>query len=157
MQGFTKDPVTGEIWAHEHGPKGGDEVNRIREGLNYGWPVATFGIDYDDTILSETPYLAGTEPPIYYWYPSIAPSGLAIYRGHEFPGWNGDLFVGGLASQRLHRLERHDGRIISEEELLTELDVRIRDVHLDPEGRLYVLTDEEEGQLLRIEAAPPAE
>lgn len=151
IQGFTKDPVTGELWAHEHGPQGGDEINRLREGLNYGWPSATFGIDYDDTIISETPFLAGTEPPIYYWYPSIAPSGMAIYQGEDFPDWNGDIFAGGLASQRLHRLERHDGRILSEEELLADLDVRIRDVRLDPSGRLYILTDEEEGRLFRIQ------
>lgn len=150
MQGFTADPATGELWAHEHGPKGGDEINRLREGLNYGWPSATFGIDYDDTIISETPYLAGTEPPIYYWYPSIAPSGMAIYRGNEFPKWNGDILVGGLASQRLHRLERYDGRVLSEEELLADLDVRLRDVRQDAAGRLYVLTDEDEGRLLRV-------
>jgi glucose/arabinose dehydrogenase len=153
MQGFTQDPVTGELWAHEHGPKGGDEINRLREGLNYGWPSATFGIDYDDTIISETPYLAGTEPPIYYWYPSIAPSGMAIYQGSEFPDWNGDIFVGGLASHRLHRLERYDGRVISEEELLADLDVRLRDVRLDAVGRLFVLTDEVEGRLFRIQPA----
>jgi len=151
MQGFTKDPATGELWAHEHGPKGGDEINHLREGLNYGWPSATFGIDYDDTILSETPYLAGTEPPVYYWYPSIAPSGMAIYQGGEFPDWNGDIFVGGLASQRLHRLERYDGRVISEEELLADLDVRLRDIRLDAAGRIFVLTDEEEGRLFRIQ------
>ncbi len=156
IQGFTKDPATGEWWAHEHGPKGGDEINRLREGLNYGWPSATFGIDYDDTIISETPYLAGTEPPIYYWYPSIAPSGMAIYQGREFPDWNGDVFVGGLASQRLHRLERYDGRVVSEEELLADLDVRLRDIRLDSTGRLFVLTDEEEGRLFRIQPATSA-
>ena len=150
VQGFTIDPASGELWAHEHGPQGGDEVNQLRAGLNYGWPAATYGIDYDDTIISETPLLEGTEPPIYYWYPSIAPSGLAIYSGDEFPKWRGDLFVGGLASQRLHRLERHAGRVISEEELLSELDVRLRDVRMGPDGSLYVLTDEEEGRLLRI-------
>ena len=125
-------------------------MNHLRPGLNYGWPAATYGIDYDDTIISETPLLEGTEPPIYYWYPSIAPSGLAIYSGDEFPKWRGDVFVGGLASQRLHRLERHAGRIISEEELLSELDVRLRDVRMGPDGALYVLTDEEAGRLLRI-------
>lgn len=151
MQGFAKDPQTGDLWSHEHGPQGGDEINRLREGLNYGWPSATFGIDYDDTIISETPYLAGTEPPTYYWYPSIAPSGLAVYRGQEFPDWNGDLFIGGLASMRLHRIEVYDGRVISEEELLGELNVRLRDIRLDPAGRLYVVTDEEAGRLLRIE------
>ena len=155
IQGFTKDPVTGELWAHEHGPQGGDEINRLREGLNYGWPSATFGIDYDDTIISETPLLPGTEAPIYYWYPSIAPSGMAIYQGTDFPDWKGDLFAGGLASQRLHRLERYEGRIISEEELLSDLDVRLRDIRSDASGRLYVLTDEEEGRLFRIQPTEP--
>lgn len=150
IQGFTRDPDSGEFWAHEHGPQGGDEINHLRPGLNYGWPAATFGIDYDDTILSETPLLDGTEPPIFYWYPSIAPSGLAIYSGSEFPKWRGDLFLGGLASQRLHRLERLQGRIIREEILLAELDVRIRDVRMSPEGSLYVLTDEENGRLFRL-------
>lgn len=150
VQGFTRDPETGEFWAHEHGPQGGDEINLLRPGVNYGWPKATFGIDYDDTIISETPMLEGTEPPIYYWYPSIAPSGLAVYSGDEFPKWRGDLFVGGLASQRLHRLERHAGRIISEEELLSELDVRLRDVRMGPDGSLYLLTDEENGRLLKL-------
>ena len=143
VQGLVIDPFNNEIWAHEHGPQGGDEINRLREAVNYGWPAATFGIDYDDTILSETPLLEGTEPPVFYWYPSIAPSGLAIYAGSEFPKWRGDLFLGGLMTQRLHRMERLDGHIIREEALLTELDTRIRDVRMSPNGSLYVLTDEE--------------
>ena len=157
IQGFTRDPDSGDFWAHEHGPQGGDEVNRLREGLNYGWPAATFGIDYDDTIISNTPLLEGTEPPIFYWYPSIAPSGLAIYSGTEFPKWRGDLFLGGLASQRLHRLERLDGRVIREELLLGELDVRLRDVRMSPDGSLHVLTDEENGRLFRLAPADSSE
>ncbi len=157
VQGFTRDAVSGEFWAHEHGPQGGDEVNRLREGLNYGWPAATFGIDYDDTIISDTPLLEGTEPPVFYWYPSIAPSGLAIYSGTEFPKWRGDLFLGGLASQRLHRLERLEGRVIREEILLAELDVRLRDVRMSPDGSLHVLTDEENGRLFRLAPARTAE
>ena len=152
IQGFARDPASGEFWAHEHGPQGGDEINHLKPGRNYGWPAATFGIDYDDTIISETPMLAGTEPPIYYWYPSIAPSGLAIYSGDEFPKWRGDLFVGGLASQRLHRLERHAGRVISEETLLADLDARLRDIRMSPGGSLFVLTDEENGRLFRLRA-----
>jgi glucose/arabinose dehydrogenase len=149
-QGLVIDPIDGEIWSHEHGPQGGDEINHLHEAKNYGWPAATFGIDYDDSIISETPLLAGTEPPVYYWYPSIAPSGLAIYSGSEFPKWRGDLFVGGLRSQRLHRLERLNGHIISDEELLVELKARIRDVRTGPGGSLYILTDEEAGRLLKI-------
>ncbi len=153
IQGLAVDPFSGEVWAHEHGPYGGDEINQLNEGGNYGWPAATFGIDYDKTILSNTPLLEGTEPPVYYWYPSIAPSGLAIYSGDEFPKWRGDLFLGGLGSQRLHRLERLDGHVIREELLLAELDVRIRDVVQGPDGSLYVLTDEEDGRLFRIRSA----
>lgn len=151
VQGAAFHPETGELWVADHGPLGGDEIDVIRKGANYGWPIATFGIDYDGSILTETPTLPGVEPPRFYWYPSIAPASVAFYTGDEFPKWRGDLFVGSLAYRRLLRLELLDGRIIHQEDLLSELDVRLRDVTMGPDGALYVLTDTGDGRLLRIE------
>ncbi len=150
-QGAVFHPETGEIWACDHGPYGGDEINVIKPGRNYGWPIATFGIDYDGTSLTDTPLRPETQAPRYYWYPSIAPSSVAFYTGTEFPKWNGDLFVTALAKQRLIRLELHDGHIIRTEELLAELDVRLRDVTMGPDGKLYLLTDSGDGRLFRFD------
>jgi glucose/arabinose dehydrogenase len=155
-QGAALHPRSGKPWFHEHGPKGGDEINIPRAGRNYGWPAATYGIDYDDTIISEHTALPGIEQPIWYWLPSIAPSGMAFYGGTAFPRWNGDLFVGAMAAKALVRLELDGERVLHEERLLTSLGERIRDVRTGPDGLLYLLTDSERGRLLRLEPAPQA-
>jgi glucose/arabinose dehydrogenase len=151
VQGAEFHPKTGEIWASDHGPHGGDEINIIRPGRNYGWPTATFGIDYDGTILTDTPLRPEVQAPLYYWYPSIAPSSIAFYTGSDFPNWRGDLFVGALAARRLIRLELHANHVIHTEDLLIDLDARIRDVTMGADGRMYVLTDTGDGRLLRID------
>lgn len=150
-QGAVFHPVTNELWVSEHGPLGGDEVNIIRAGENYGWPVATFGIDYSGEELTDTPLLEGTEAPLFYWYPSVAPSSIAFYSGTDFPKWRGDAFVTTLASQNLLRLELNGNRVLRVEPLLTELGVRLRNVEQGPDGALYVLTDSGDGRLLKIE------
>lgn len=152
QQGLAADPATGILWSHEHGPRGGDEINRLDAGSNYGWPSTTNGIDYDGTLISERAHADGVVSPLIVWSPSIAPSGLAIYRGGEFPDWDGDFLVGGLASKSLIRAERdNDGRSIREaERLLGDLGARIRDVRVGPDGFVYILTDEPDGRLLRL-------
>ena len=151
-QGLAIDPETGVVWEHEHGPRGGDEINRLTAGANYGWPLTTNGIDYDGTLVSERAHAQGVTSPLIVWAPSIAPSGLAIYRGAEFADWNGHFLVGGLASKSLIRAQIiNEGRSIQESErLLGDLGARIRDVRVGPDGSLYVLTDEAEGRLLRF-------
>lgn len=151
IQGAAIHPTTSALWIHEHGPKGGDEINIPRAGRNYGWPIATYGIDYDDTIISEYTERPGTEQPIFYWRPSIAPSGMAFYTGSRFPNWRGDLFVGALAGRHLHRLELEGDHVQHNEMLLGGLKERIRDVRAGPDGYLYILTDSNEGRLLRLE------
>ena len=152
-QGAVYRPGTEELWISEHGPRGGDEVNIVERGANYGWPVATFGIDYSGDELTDTPLLDGVAPPLYYWYPSIAPSSIAFYDGNEFPKWVGDLFITTLSSRRLLRLELNGDRILRVEPLFAELDTRLRDVSMGPDGALYVLTDSGDGRLLRIRPA----
>jgi glucose/arabinose dehydrogenase len=130
----------GIIWLHEHGPRGGDEVNRIEEGVNYGWPAITYGLDYSGAVISPFTELEGMAQPEYHWTPSIAPSGLSVYGGTLFPGWQGDLLVGALVDREVRRLDLEGGRIVGEEALFTELDVRIRDVRVGPGGIIYLLT-----------------
>ena len=157
-QGLAMNPATGDIWENEHGPLGGDELNIILPGRNYGWPLVTFGTDYDGTKISESTWRADLEPPFVYWVPSIAVSGLAFYTGDRFPAWKGNVFVGAMFQGRtrgtghLQRIVLNDkGRPINREPLLGELRQRIRDVRQGPDGLLYVLTDEDAGMLLRIE------
>lgn len=152
VQGLARDPTTGELWSHEHGPRGGDEMNLLRGGANYGWPVVTHGIDYDGSLISERAHAAGIERSQLVWSPSIAPSGLAIYGGDAFAGWKGSFLVGGLASQSLVRVERgrQTGHLVERERILGGLGARIRDVREGPDGLLYVLTDAENGELLRV-------
>lgn len=153
-QGAALHPRTGQPWFHEHGPKGGDEINIPHAGKNYGWPKATWGIDYDGSVISEFTALPDVEQPVWYWLPSIAPSGMAFYQGGKFPRWQGDLFVGAMAAKALVRLELDGERVLHEERLLTDLDERIRDVRAGPDGYLYLLTDSEHGRLLRLEPRP---
>ena len=151
-QGLALHPETGELWLTEHGPKGGDEVNVLKPGANYGWPLSTFGVNYNGSPVSSHQNLPGIEPPRIYWTPSIAPSGLTFYHGAAFPQWNGNLFSGNLAGQELRRLEVNaQGEITHQETLLKNQVGRIRDVLLGPEGFIYLLTDGIQGKLLRLE------
>jgi aldose sugar dehydrogenase len=142
QEGLAFDPRTGRLWEIEHGPRGGDELNIIEKGKNYGWPVITHGIDYPGTAINEgITHKEGMEEPVYYWDPVIAPSGLAFYQGTLFPQWRGSLFVGALGAKMLDRLTIVDDKVVAEEPLLTDLHARIRDVRVGPDGAVYVLTD----------------
>ena len=145
--------MTGRVYQHEHGPRGGDEVNLIVKGRNYGWPVITYGLDYSGAKI--TPYTKrdGMEQPLIQWTPSIAPSGMTLYRGEAFPDWSGDLFVSALVEQSLRRLDLEGGEIVGQEVLFTELGARLRDVRTGPDGFLYILTDEEDGKVIRVRPA----
>lgn len=151
MQGAALNPMTGRLWIHEHGPQGGDEINIPEAGKNYGWPVITYGVNYMiGTQVGEGTHKAGMEQPIYYWVPSIAPSGMAFYDADRFASWKGNLFVGSLKFQSLVRLELKDDRIVHEERLLQGVLGRIRDVRVGPDGLLYLLTDADNGKLVRL-------
>ena len=150
VQGAALHPQTGKLWTIEHGARGGDEINVPEAGKNYGWPVITYGRDYSFMKIGEGTAKPGLEQPIYYWDPSIAPSGAAFYTGDRFPEWKGNLFVGALAGQALHRLVLDGERIVGEERLLTDLGERIRDVRNGPDGALWLLTDSPDGRVLRV-------
>ncbi|MEX0734876.1 MAG: PQQ-dependent sugar dehydrogenase [Steroidobacteraceae bacterium] len=153
IQGATLHPATGELWIHEHGPRGGDEINLPQAGRNYGWPVITYGREYSGPAIGEGTKKEGMEQPVHYWVPSIAPSGMAFHSGNGYPGWKGQLFVGALVASQLVRLEvEPDGKVRSEERIA--IDGRVRDVREGPDGALYLLTDEDSGQLLRVVPAP---
>ena len=142
QEGLAFDPKTGRLWEIEHGPRGGDELNIIEKGKNYGWPVIVHGIDYPGNAIGEgITHKQGMEEPVYYWDPVIAPSGLAFYTGALFPQWQGSLFVGGLRGRLLDRLTIVNDKVVAEEPLLTDLHARIRDVRVGPDGAVYVLTD----------------
>jgi glucose/arabinose dehydrogenase len=148
------NPATGALWEIEHGPRGGDEINLPEPGKNYGWPLVSFGVNYSGTpVGTGKSAMQGTEQPIYQWTPVIAPSGMAFYTGELFPQWKGNLFVGGLASTALVRLELDGAKVAHEERLLHGLGMRIRDVAQGPEGALYLVTDEDDGMILRITPA----
>lgn len=151
-QGLTVAP-TGALWAHEHGPRGGDEINVLKAGANFGWPVITHGRAYSGFSIGEGTEKPGMEQGIHIYVPSIAPSGMAFYTGKRFPEWQGDLFLGALAGTHLNRLEVKDGKVVAEERLLVDLGERIRDVRSGPDGNLYLLTDSEDGRLIRIAPA----
>ena len=159
MLGLTFHPQTGRLWETENGPQGGDEVNIIRPGLNYGWPVVTYGRDYDGKKASKTPWRDDMEPPEIFWVPSITASGIAFYNGDRIPQWKGNLFVGSMTMGRLggtghlHRIVFNENGEQRREMLLTDLHQRIRDVRQGPDGLLYLLTDENDGALLKIEPA----
>ena len=142
QEGLAFDPKTGRLWEIEHGPRGGDELNIIERGKNYGWPVVAHGIDYPGTPIGDgATHKDGMEEPVYYWDPVIAPSGLAFYTGTLFPQWQGSVFVGGLRGAMLDRLTIVKDKVVAEEPLLTDLHTRIRDVRVGPDGAVYVLTD----------------
>jgi glucose/arabinose dehydrogenase len=152
QQGAALHPQTGALWTHEHGPQGGDEINIIRPGTNYGWPVITYGANYGTgTKIGEGTAKEGMAQPIKYWVPSIAPSGMAFYAGDRFPKWKGNLFVGALRDQMLVRLTLDGDKLVKEERLLKGVLGRIRDVRAAPDGYLYLLTDESNGVLARLE------
>jgi glucose/arabinose dehydrogenase len=156
VQGAALHPATGVLWAHEHGPQGGDEVNVIRAGTNYGWPVITYGRNYGlGTRIGEGTHKAGMAQPVHVWVPSIAPSGMAFYDGERFPAWRGHLFVGALRDQMLVRLELDGDRVVREERMLRDVLGRIRDVRNGPDGFLYLLTDAPSGMLVRLEPTGP--
>jgi glucose/arabinose dehydrogenase len=156
QQGAALNPRTGQLWTHEHGPRGGDEINIPRAGKNYGWPLATHGVNYSFLPIPEAQGKAveGTEAPHYVWEKSPAISGMAFYDGERLAAWRGNLFIGALAGQALIRLELRGDRVVHEERLLEQLDARIRDVRQGPDGYLYVLTDASNGQLLRLALQP---
>ncbi|WP_455926295.1 PQQ-dependent sugar dehydrogenase [Pseudomonas putida] len=152
QQGAALNPWTGTLWTHEHGPRGGDEINVIERGQNYGWPLATHGINYSLLPIPEAQgkTLKGAKDPIHVWEKSPAISGMAFYDADRFKAWQHDLFIGALADQELIRLEFEGDKVSHEERLLGDLKARIRDVRQGPDGFLYVLTDAQDGQLLKV-------
>lgn len=153
VQGAALHPESGQLWTAEHGARGGDEVNTLKAGLNYGWPVITFGIDYSGAKIGEGTAKPGMEQPLFYWDPSIAPSGAAFYTGPIWPAWKNSLFVGALAGQMLVRLSTEGEKVTGEERLLTTIGERIRDVRQGPDGFLYLLSDDANGKILRVRPA----
>jgi glucose/arabinose dehydrogenase len=153
IQGAALHPETGALWIHEHGARGGDEINIPEAGKNYGWPVITYGVDYSGAKIGVGTAKEGMEQPIHYWVPSIAPSGMAFYTGDLFPAWKGDLFVGALAGQLVARLDLDGRKVTDEERLLRNVGARIRDVRQGPDGALWLLTDAGDGRLLRVTPA----
>jgi glucose/arabinose dehydrogenase len=152
-QGLAIHPGTGKLWSHEHGRRGGDELNIIEPAKNYGWPVIGYGTGYDGTKIHEGTHREGMEQPVKHWAPAIAPSGMAFYTGELFPPWKGNLFIGALAGRVLVRLELDHERVVGEEHLLRELNERIRDVRQGPDGALWLLTGNPAGRILRVSPA----
>ena len=154
VQGADIHPETGELWTIEHGPQGGDEVNIPEAGKNYGWPIVTYGEDYGGGEIGIGTHKEGMEQPFYYWLPSIATAGSIFYTGEPFKHWQGDLLVTALRGQMISRLDLQDGRMIHEERLFDgDIDFRIRDIEQGPDGMLYILTDEDNGRLVKLTPA----
>jgi glucose/arabinose dehydrogenase len=152
IQGAAIHPVTGELWATEHGPQGGDELNVVEAGRNYGWPLLTYGRNYGTgTVIGEEGPKPGFEQPLRYWVPSVAPSGLAFVTSERYPGWQGNLLLGTLREQRLIRLVLDGRTVVQEERLLADLDQRIRDVRQAPDGWIYLVTEGRNGRIWRLE------
>jgi glucose/arabinose dehydrogenase len=151
MQAIVAAP-DGTIFSHEHGPQGGDEVNIIQPGLNYGWPVITRGIDYNFASITPFTEYPGMQQPLVDWTPSIAPAGMTYYTGGQFPEWQGSLFAVSLAQKSVRRIQLEQNKVVSEQRVFPELDQRMRDIRTGPDGALYILTDGKEGKLLRISA-----
>lgn len=154
VQAAALDPATGELWTVEHGARGGDELNHPEAGRNYGWPVITYGVDYSGVKIGEGVAKEGMEQPVYYWDPVIAPSGMAFYDAEAFPGWKGSILIGSLGTGSLVRLGMADGRVTSEERYEILGGQRVRDVQVGPDGLIYLVTDEDDGALVRVR--PPS-
>jgi aldose sugar dehydrogenase len=153
-QGMALHPETGRVWQNEHGPRGGDEINLVQAGRNYGWPVITHGRNYDGSQITADTARAGMESPLLHWTPSIAPSGMAFYTGNAFPNWRNSVFSGALVGQHLRRTAFDGTRAVSQESLLTDFNRRIRDVREGPDGFIYLLIDEASAPMVRLEPAP---
>ena len=154
VQAAALHPETGQLWTVEHGAMGGDELNHPEKGKNYGWPVITYGRDYSGASIGEGAQHEGMEQPVYYWDPVIAPSGMVFYTGDRYPGWKGSAIIGGMGSRVLVRLTIANGRVTSEERYLGDLGSRIRDVQQGPDGLLYLVTDDDNGKILRVVPKP---
>jgi aldose sugar dehydrogenase len=149
-QGLLVDAESGRVYLHEHGPMGGDELNIIEPGKNYGWPVATYGLDYSGARISPFEERPGMEIPIEYWVPSIAPSGMTLYNGDAFPAWQGDIFVAALANMTVRRLDMDNGAVRDQETLFAEVEERFREVRTGLDGYLYLLTDSQDGRVIQV-------
>ena len=154
-QGMDQDPITGLLWESEHGPRGGDEINLVEKGLNYGWPVITYGMNYNGTPITEETHREGMEQPKLHWTPSIAVAGIDFYEGEAFPGWTGKLLAGGMASEELHLLTIEDGEVTADEVILKGRG-RIRDVASGPDGMIYLLLNDGSPRKGRIVRMVPA-
>lgn len=153
-EGLAFNPADGKLWEQEHGPRGGDEINIIEKGRNYGWPLVSYGVNYNGTAVGNgKATMEGVTDPLWHWTPSIAPSGMAFYTGDLIPAWKGSLFNGALKFELLSRLELKSDKVVKEERLLQNLHERIRDVRQGPDGALYLLTDNSSGRILRIAPA----
>lgn len=150
IQGMVCDHQNDRLIAHEHGPRGGDEINQIVAGANYGWPLATFGLDYSGAQISPFTQVERTRPPLLHWTPSIAPSGMAMVNGPLFGEWQGDLLVTALAAKALVRVKLNGREVVEQQRLLEDLDERLRDVRMGPDGAIYLLTDSAQGRVLRV-------
>ena len=153
-QGIVVDPVNDIVWSHEHGPRGGDELNQIVAGENYGWPVATQGIDYSGALISPFENWSEARNPEWVWTPSIAPAGMALYLGTQFPEWNGDLLIASLAERSLRRVDLEADQVVGDSIVELDIDERLRDVRVGPDGGIYLLIDSAEGQIRRLRARP---
>jgi glucose/arabinose dehydrogenase len=153
LQGLTFHPETGALWETEHGPQGGDELNTILPGKNYGWPVVTYGREYTGEIIASQPWREGMEQPVMFWLPSIGLSGMVFYTGDRFPAWKGNLFVGGLSGLHLQRVVFTERGPVGREALIGSLRQRVRDVRQGPDGLLYLAVDGTPGGIIRIEPA----
>jgi glucose/arabinose dehydrogenase len=156
VQAAALHPQTNELWTVEHGARGGDELNRVLPGRNYGWPVITYGVDYSGFKIGEGTAKAGMEQPVYYWDPVIAPSGMVFYTGDAFAGWRGSILIGSLTPGALVRLAMNGGKVAKEERYLADLRERIRDVQQGPDGLLYLVTDNSSGRVIRVSPATTA-
>lgn len=150
-QGIAVDPLTGSVWLNEHGPKGGDEINKINIGANYGWPIVTYGINYNGSVISRETEASGIESPLLYWVPSIAPSGMTFYTGNNFEPWKNDIFTGALSGKHIRRIIRNGEKITGEEILLKDAVGRVRDIRTGPDGNLWFITDEKDGGLYKLQ------